>query len=160
MTGLPRATEDSSLPGKSRLRPTFSISLVDRIKALAAARACASWRIAGPLRSAGGAARWLVRGLWGWLFFRPGSRPRRVARRLSVATARYLLAQPGLALPARRLLRFFPAIQKRLRVMLLAPTSSRRAPFYDVQGPSDLSLRARDVYVQLKAAVAKHDVGS
>lgn len=75
-----------------------------------------------------------------------------------MAAARYVLAEPRLALPARRLLRLFPAIQKRIRAMLLASTASRRAPFYNVQGPSDLSLPARDVYTKLKAAVAKRNV--
>ncbi len=145
-------------PGKIRLRPTFSTRFAERIKALDAMRASASWRIAAALLSAGDAMGWFVHRSFAWLFFRPGSRPRRAVRRRAVATARYVLAEPRLALPARRLLRLFPAIQRRVRVMLLAPATSHRAPFYNVQGPSDLSLRARDVYAKLKAAVAKHDV--
>ena len=44
-----------------------------------------SWLITAPLRGASRTARWFADGSRAWLTLRPGSRPRRVARRLKMA---------------------------------------------------------------------------
>jgi hypothetical protein len=104
------------------------------------------------------ASRWFVRGSWAWLNLGRGSRPRRVARRWSVAVASYLLARPRLAQPVRQLLRGFPAIEERFRMILLSPADTQRAPIQSVAvALSDLSPRARGVYAELKAAIAKRE---
>lgn len=110
-----------------------------------------SWPLGAPLRIARGVARRFTHGSVAWLTLRPTSRPRRIARRITVAAARSLLARPLLARPARRLLRRFPAIQGRLRMMLLASAGAHRAQI----GIADLSEHARGVYAELKVAVAR-----
>lgn len=107
------------------------------------------WRIAAP-------ARWFVRGSLAWLVFKPGSRPRRLTRRWSVATARFFLARPRIAVPMKRVLQQFPALERRFRVMLLSPVETT---YYDtsIDGPADLSVTARGVYADLKAAIAKRN---
>lgn len=103
------------------------------------------------------AARWFVHGMWAWLTLKPGSRPRRMARRGVVALARFLLARPRLAEPARRLLQRFPAIEGRMRVMLSAPDAFRPPVQEDAKDLSDLSPRARRIYAELRAAIARRD---
>jgi len=125
-----------------RLRPTLSAPLTASIKAHFA-------RVTAP-------ARWFVRGSLAWLVFKPGSRPRRLTHRWSVATARYFLARPRIAVPMKRVLQRFPALERRFRVMLLSPVETT---YYDtsIDGPADLSLTARGVYAELKAAIAKRN---
>jgi hypothetical protein len=55
--------------------------------------------------------------------------------------------------PAKPLLRRFPAIEERLRMMLSSSEAARRASI--PSSLSDLSLHARTVYAELKAAIAK-----
>jgi hypothetical protein len=148
-------------PGRSRLRPIFTGDLLTRTEPLAANIAFTFKRITTPLHSASGAARWFVYGSWAWITLKPGSRLRHVAGRGGVAVARFFLARPRLAQLAKRLLRRFPSVQKRLRRLL---ADSPRTFFQDfahhnrnVENPSDLSPRARRVYAELKAAVAKHE---
>jgi SAM-dependent methyltransferase len=118
--------------------------------ALADIYASTSWRITAPMRLVWRAVRRSVRGSWAWLTLKPGSRPRRVARRGGVAVARFFLARPRLAQPAQGLLRRFPAINQRLRTML-PPAETSRTPIL-----SDLSPRAREIYFQLRAAIAQN----
>jgi hypothetical protein len=108
-----------------------------------------SWRVGAFPRI----ARNVASRAWAWLTLRPGSRPRRIARRWSVVGARYFIARPLLVRPARPLLRRFPAIAARLRMMLLSPEGTRRASI--PSSLSDLSSHARGVYTELKAAIAK-----
>ena len=108
-----------------------------------------SWRVGAFPRI----ARSVASHAWTWLTLRPGSRPRRIARRWSMVGARYFIARPLLVRPARPLLRRFPAIAARLRLMLLSPEGTRRASI--PSSLSDLSSHARGVYTELKAAIAK-----
>jgi hypothetical protein len=108
-----------------------------------------SWRVGAFPRI----ARSLANRAWAWLPLGPGSHPRRMARRWSVVGARYFIARPLLVRPARQLLRRFPAIAARLRMMLLSPEGTRRASI--PSSLSDLSSHARGVYTELKAAFAK-----
>lgn len=117
------------------------------------------WPIAEPLRIAKGAGRMLVRGSSAWLMLKPGSRPRRLVRRWSVAIVRYFRARPHLARPARRLLRRLPRIEGRLRMMLVSPADTPRAPI-PRRLFSDLSPRARGIYTELKAAIAKREAST
>jgi len=41
-----------------------------------------SWRITALPRFVSGVVRWLVKGIWAWITLKPGSRPRRVAKRI------------------------------------------------------------------------------
>lgn len=107
------------------------------------------WRLRPLLLIGRAVARRLVRGSVAWLTFRPGSRPRRVARRVGIAAARYVLALPFLALTARQLLRRFPAVRGRWRMMLLRVAEPHQ---FQLAG---LSAHARGVYSELKAAVAR-----
>jgi hypothetical protein len=110
-----------------------------------------SWQLGARLRIAKRAARRVMQGSIAWLALRRGSRPRRMARRLGVGAIRYLLARPLLARPARRLLRHFPAIRGRLRMMLLVPAG----PYRVHVNVADLSENARAIYAELKVAVAR-----
>lgn len=105
------------------------------------------------LRIARSVASWLVCRTWAWLTLRPGSRPRRIARQSSVVLARYFIARPHLVRPVKPLLRRFPEIEERLRMMLSSPEGARRASI--PSSLSDLSPHARTVYAELKAAIAK-----
>jgi len=103
-----------------------------------------------------GGARWFALGVWTWITFKPGSRPRRLARHSVVAAITFLVARPRLARPARRLLGLLllpaPAVKKRLVMMFL---SADAAPARDKhKNPHDLSPYARNIYAELKAAVA------
>jgi len=76
-----------------------------------------------------------------------------MARRSSVVVARYFIARPRLIRLTKPLLRRFPAIEERLRMMLSSPEGARRASL--PSSLSDLSPHARTVYAELKAAIAK-----
>jgi len=112
-----------------------------------------SSRIAAPLHYVKGAVRRLARGSSALLAFKPVTRLRGAARKLAIAVANYLLARPYLAGPAKRVLRRLPAVAGRFRIMLHA--SPRRLPVPIAL--ADLSQHARQIYFQLKAAVAKHE---
>ena len=79
-----------------------------------------SWRLTAPLRFVRRCLNFLVLGSWAWLTLRPGSRPRRVARRLVVGLAGRLSPHRRLTALAKHLLGSFPAVEARLRGMVLA----------------------------------------
>ena len=99
--------------------------------------ASTSWRMTAPLRSFSRlvrrllrAPRWFARGVWvwGWGTFRPGSRPRRIAKHAAVELARFARVRPAFFRPARQALRRLPTLEKRLKeivrgdLMLSVPT--------------------------------------
>lgn len=102
---------------------------------IAALRASTSWRITAPLRAVSRAVRWLMRGprwfargVWAWISFKPGSRPRRVLRAAFARLARFVLRRPRLARLAKRIAAFLPnGLHQKLR---LAAARSRW-PEYD-----------------------------
>jgi len=102
-----------------------------------------------------GAAHRLLQGVLAWLTLRPGSHPRRVARRGIVVVARFLLARPRLGQQAKFLLRFFPTIEARLRMMpFRMPAQNFVEHHPDLESRPHLPRRARYVYSQLKALIA------
>ena len=112
-----------------------------------------SSRVGGSLRIARSVASGLACSTLAWLTMRLSSPARRIARRSSVIVGRYFIARPRLMQRAKPLLRRFPAIEGRLRMMLSSPEGPRRASI--PSSLSDLSPHARSVYAELKAAIAK-----
>jgi hypothetical protein len=60
--------------------------------------------------------RWLARGLWAWITLKPGTRPRRAARKAVIVLAGYVSARPRLVALAKPLLALVPSLNARLRV--------------------------------------------
>ena len=87
-----------------------------------------SWRLTAPLRFVRRCLNFLVLGSWAWLTLRPGSRPRRVARRLVVGLAGRLSPHRRLTALAKHLLSSFPALEARLRAVLPPEASSFPEP--------------------------------
>jgi FkbM family methyltransferase len=87
---------------------------------VAALSGSTSWRVAAPLPFVSRNARWLARGTWAWMTLKPGSRPRRAARRISLGLANRIIAWPRGAAFTKRLLSHFPALKDRLRAMVHA----------------------------------------
>jgi len=110
-----------------------------------------SSRVGGSLRIARSTASWLARSTLAWLTMRLGYPARRMARRWSVVVARYFIARPRFMRPLKTLMRRFPAIEGRLRMVLSSPEGRASIP----SSLSDLSPHARSVYTELKAAIAK-----
>ena len=81
-----------------------------------------SWRITAPLRFVGRTVRWLVPGLWAWIRLRPGTRPRRMARRTIVVLSK----QRWVAVTGKILLVPIPSIHARLKSIVRSqPTSTQ-----------------------------------
>jgi len=78
---------------------------------LTAVLASTSWQITSPLRFIKRSANWFAGGTWAWLTLKPGSRPRRVARRLVLMAAR----QPLLVATAKIVLLPLPGLRRRLQ---------------------------------------------
>ena len=53
--------------------------------------------LTAPKRFVSSAAWWALRGSWAWITLKPGSRPRRAARKLVGAAVSFVVAQPLLA---------------------------------------------------------------
>jgi O-antigen chain-terminating methyltransferase len=51
---------------------------------LAAVYRSTSWQATAPLRFISRTSRWIIRGMWAWLTLKPGSRPRRTAKRILI----------------------------------------------------------------------------
>lgn len=66
--------------------------------------------------------RWLRDGGWAWLTFRPGSRPRRIARRRLLGLAIWVRSEPRRHALAVRFLRQAPWLDRRLRSSFQRPT--------------------------------------
>jgi len=71
--------------------------------------------IATALRATPYRLRRLVRGGWGWITLRPGTRPRRMARRTAGSAIAFVLDRPALARAAQAVLRFTPTFKAHLR---------------------------------------------
>jgi FkbM family methyltransferase len=107
-----------------------------RTEALAAVYGSKSFRITAPLRNASRAARWFMRGSIPWLTLRPGSRPRRVTRRLRMM--------------------LFPTDRSRTEISdPVQDTPDDNIPA--LASPTNISSSARSVYAELKAAIALHE---
>jgi O-antigen chain-terminating methyltransferase len=125
--------------------------------ALAAIYNSRSWRITAPLRWAGNVARWFMRGSIAWLTFAPGSRPRRILRRMLISIKSGISSRPLLKAMAARVLSPFPQLDARLRSMGNATYSGSPSIInprvQGIEGLEHLSPNARKIYFDLKAAV-------
>jgi len=74
-----------------------------------------SWRVTKPLRLAGKAVRWFLRGVKHWLTFSPSSRPRRIMRKTLIFIKHHINANPKLKTKILRLLNHFPGIKTKLK---------------------------------------------
>jgi FkbM family methyltransferase len=120
-------------------------------QALNAIYASRSWRITAPLRWMGKFARWFVRGSIAWLTFAPMSRPRLFVRKSVIPIKKFFYFHPRLKTLALRLLALFPGLKARLKMV----DSQPRPESYTltIEGPEQLSPRARQIYNDLKAAI-------
>lgn len=114
-----------------------------------------SWRITAPLRMLLSAVRWFLRGSWAWLTFKPGARPRRVARALVKWCEYFVIRHPLLSACARWVLRRLPsrlesALLKVLRPSRFAASASPR----DIVATPNLSPRARIIHSMLIESLA------
>jgi len=116
-----------------------------------------SWRITAPLRWAANVARWFSRGSIAWLTFAPGSRPRRILRRMLISIKCGISDRPLLKAMVARLLLPFPQLGARLRSMGNTISTGKPpipSPMEEgVEGIEHLSPRVRKIYFDLKAAV-------
>jgi len=74
-----------------------------------------SWKITYPLRLLGRFARWFKTGTIAWVTFAPGSRPRRVTRKLIIRAKEYLNKRRKLKSFVKICLKPFPGLQERLK---------------------------------------------
>jgi len=74
-----------------------------------------SWKITYPLRLLGRFARWFKTGTIAWVTFAPGSRPRRVTRKLIIRAKGYLNKRRKLKSFVKICLKPFPGLQERLK---------------------------------------------
>ncbi len=74
-----------------------------------------SWKLTKPLREANARAAWLSIGIVSWVKFKPGTRPRRVTAGVVSQTLRWIIRRPQLFRIAKRLLRYSPGLEQRLR---------------------------------------------
>jgi FkbM family methyltransferase len=120
-------------------------------KTVNAIYASRSWHITAPLRWAGKAACWFVRGSVAWLTFAPMSRPRLFVSKSVIPIKMFFYSHPRLKALALRLLALFPGLKARL--MLVGSHSLPAASSFIIEGPEQLSPRARQIYNDLKAAI-------
>ncbi|MBU2755767.1 class I SAM-dependent methyltransferase [Acidithiobacillus sp. CV18-3] len=117
-----------------------------------------SWRLTKPLRLAGKFARWFVRGSKAWLTFAPGSRPRRVCRKALVWLMNKVRENPKLKTKSVIWLNKHPSLKQRLkRIAFAQPPAASDFLVTDIrtENISDLSPRARQIYLRLNAALEK-----
>ena len=116
-----------------------------------------SWRITAPLRWAGNVARWFVRGSIAWLTFAPGSRPRRILRRVLISIKSGISHRPLLKAVVARLLSLFPQIDQRLRLIGNPRFSKHLDTSFSteegIEEINNLTPRARQIYLDLKASI-------
>lgn len=121
-----------------------------------------SWRITAPLRDIARTAQWLISGGRAWVMFRPGSRPRRIIRRVVGESIRMISRQRLLAEFSKRGVRKFPFIADRLRAITRASNVSStnvlgyhqmKGPLNNVSAKRGLSPRARHIYRDLSETI-------
>ena len=105
-----------------------------------------------PFRLAGKTVRWLVTGTKHWVTFSPTSRPKRVTKQMLVSLKHHINSHPRLKMNLLTILNRFPTLKARLRQIgqqhVVAQT-----PFPIIEGPAQLSPRAKKIYNDLKNAI-------
>jgi FkbM family methyltransferase len=71
-----------TLADRDRTVAELAARVAEREARIAQLHQSTSWRLTAPLRSLKRSARWFTAGAWAWLTLKPGSRPRRMARRI------------------------------------------------------------------------------
>ncbi|MEN3794780.1 FkbM family methyltransferase [Fulvimarina sp. MAC3] len=123
---------------------------------ISAFRLSRSWRVTAPLRRSSQAVRWLRDGTSAWLKFKPGSRPRRLARLMLSHLALYVARRPALSKRARKFVNTLPtSTQSRLRSIVFRQSQMSfqapvEPPLYLNETP-ELSRRSRVIYNMLSA---------
>ncbi len=79
-----RTMLESELSSKNKAIETKEAEISNLRQELAAVYQSTSWQVTAPLRSISRSAGWVARGVWAWITLKPGSRPRRAARRVLV----------------------------------------------------------------------------
>jgi FkbM family methyltransferase len=156
ITRLNQRTAEMDAWGQAAL--AREVALKQQLTALSGST---SWRVAAPLRFVSRSARWLAGGTWAWMTLKPGSRPRRVARRISFGLANRIIAWPHVAAFTKQLLGHFPALKDRLRAIVhaqrresfeaVAVSDPRKTKLLPID-PLDLSAEpegVRRLYLQL-----------
>lgn len=113
-----------------------------------------SWKITYPLRLLGRFARWFKTGTIAWVTFAPGSRPRRVTRKLIIRAKAYLNKRRKLKSFVKICLKPFPGLQERLKRV----GNTNNYVTYNSESSSEiqylnLSPTAKKIYNDLKKAV-------
>jgi len=113
-----------------------------------------SWKITYPLRLLGRFARWFKTGTIAWVTFAPGSRPRRVTRKLIIRAKGYLNKRRKLKSFVKICLKPFPGLQERLKRV----GNTNNYVTYNSESSSEiqylnLSPTAKKIYNDLKKAV-------
>jgi len=113
-----------------------------------------SWKITYPLRLLGRFARWFKTGTIAWVTFAPGSRPRRVTRKLIIRAKEYLNKRQKLKSFVKICLKPFPGLQERLKRV----GNTNNYVTYNSESSSEiqylnLSPTAKKIYNDLKKAV-------
>lgn len=117
-----------------------------------------SWRVTYPLRLAGKAVRWFVRGSFAWITFSPSSRPRRMLRSFLLFMKRKVKENYILKSFAVRVLARFPTLKERL--MRVGETSfythANKGISLEDLTLDHLNSHGKRIYVDLKIAIQKN----
>jgi SAM-dependent methyltransferase len=134
---------------------------------IAAPRVAGSWRVTAGLHALSRGSRRrqqrlhrMAQGIRAWVTLRPGTRPRRVARHLIVALARFIVGHHRLVMPAKYIFERLPvALRLRLRQIVRSPASPLRPATPENENfngsdadISNFSARERDMHALLMAA--------
>jgi len=103
--------------------------------------------------------QWFLSGSFAWLTLKPGSRPRRVMRSAVVSSMAAIQSRPHLNRFALKVLNRFPSLKQHLRSirfqhsLVSLPIAAPTIHLYK----AELSPRVRQIYIDLKTAMEKHN---
>ncbi len=112
-----------------------------------------SWKIMKPFRLAGKALRWFVTGAKHWITFSPTSRPRRVLKQTLLSLKHRINANPKLKMKLMSILSHFPGLKARLKSIEQVDYHAQTT-ITQIDGPAQLSPRAKKIYNDLKKEIA------